>query len=726
MAKQSEENAELAEDRLDMNLQRAPAEDSAPDFAALKKAFSTCLSDSQGFIDQQRRNYETRYAIWNGQSADGRKHARTPGAPDPTPWDGASDLRVFLTDEAINSKVAMLRMAFRKANFVAMPVEVGDLKRAKEVSNFMHWLMQTQVPNIDRETELLCQFLQEQGIAATGQFWQTKQEKKLQQLTVAQFQQALPKWNVAAMLQDKQFAPILMDLFEREWGCTPKKAKKILKDLQTTGQSSVAIPGPVKSFPVIRAFNFKENLFVDGTTTDLENAAAIYRIEYFSPAQLRSFALNEGWDEEWVEDAIEKCLGKRIQLDPTIQSGTPQQRSFVYIEPKYENVVGVVYAYQKLSDEDGIPGIYLSIFNPDLPPNPDKTEGHDGFAKTGLLDDGLNCYPFAVHKREYLSRRFYDSRGIPEVGKPIQDQIKVHKDSSIDAASFAILPPMGFPAGRPPSKWGAGARIPERRQGEYHFMDRPMPDLITDKSQEQLQADFNRYLGFVSPEADPQFASLKNQHEVDSFLTNTAEAYKQVWKLYKRYGSEQTYFRVIGVRTADPTLFKKGNEDEEYDMTLTWDVQSMDPEIWNQKLEMIGKAINTYNGTGAVNMGEWLNIIITSIDPNIAEQILQPDSVGAAKAKADEQDALAQIFAGIAKNIDISSPPDIGLQTMQEWMQQPDVQQRYMNDKYFAQRVNTRVKQYQFQKTQKQNAQIGRLGAVQQIPDSMQQGQAPQ
>lgn len=73
----------------DPGLQLAPAENEGPNFNLLKKAFEDCVRDNQPFIDQCRLNYETRYAIWNGQSADGKKHSREGSKVTPTPWDGA-------------------------------------------------------------------------------------------------------------------------------------------------------------------------------------------------------------------------------------------------------------------------------------------------------------------------------------------------------------------------------------------------------------------------------------------------------------------------------------------------------------------------------------------------------------------------------------------------------------------------------------------------------------
>ena len=110
----------------DAGLQLAPVGNDGPDHALLSKTFSNTLANLQGFFDQCEENFNTRYALWSGQSADGKKHAREGAKIDPTPWDGASDLQVFLTDEAIIKKVAMLSMAFRRAGISATPVEGNE------------------------------------------------------------------------------------------------------------------------------------------------------------------------------------------------------------------------------------------------------------------------------------------------------------------------------------------------------------------------------------------------------------------------------------------------------------------------------------------------------------------------------------------------------------------------------------------------------------------------
>ena len=696
----------------DPGLQLAPAENEGPNFGLLKKAFEDCVRDNQPYIDQCRLNYETRYAIWNGQSADGKKHAREGSKTSPTPWDGASDLRVFLVDDIINKKVAMQLMAFKRSTLSAVPVESTDSNRAAQVSNFMRWLIQTQIPEIDREIELAANYLNEKGIAVMGQFWEKRREKILVNVKLADLQAQFPQIDINQLINDEAAADDLKAIFSEQYGCTKQKAASMLRELRKTGETSVPMEGPERSYPVMRAFNLDEQVFIPSFSTDMEIAAGIYRIEYFTAEKLRAMVETDGWDKEWVEAAIQTQRGRLITISPS-EYLQPISRSFVYTQQRFTDRIGVVYAYQRLSDEDGVPGIYCTVFHPHLPPS-SKLEG---YAKHGLLGYAHGQYPFVLYRREHLSRKLHDSRGIPEPGKPWQDQIKAHKDSRIDAASLGILPPICYPQGRPPGRWGPGALISERRPNEYHYADRPIPDMNTENSENRLMASFKEYNGFASNEGDPNIDPIYNQFETDKFLSCLAKSFRQVWKLYKQYGKDEVMFRVMGVKDADASIFEKGDINEEFDFYLSWDVQSTDFKKMSEKWSAIIQGAQTLDREGVCDWGALFQAFVSSIDPNIAERIIRPAKTGQQQVVNDEHADLAQIFAGIPKDIKIGTPPQIGLQVIQQYLQQPDVQQRYAQDKAFKDRIDTRAKQYQFQMQQQQNAQTGRLGATMPQPN---------
>ena len=67
------------------------------------------------------------------------------------------------------------------------------------------------------------------------------------------------------------------------------------------------------------------------------------------------------------------------------------------------------------------------------------------------------------------------------------------------------------------------------------------------------------------------------------------------------------------------------------------------------------------------------------------------------------------IYAGV----EVGARPQgaqIAMQIGQNYMQVPDVQERLQQDEAFSQRLGKYFEQYQFQLTQQQNAEIGRLG----------------
>jgi len=105
--------------------------------------------------------------------------------------------------------------------------------------------------------------------------------------------------------------------------------------------------------------------------------------------------------------------------------------------------------------------------------------------------------------------------------------------------------------------------------------------------------------------------------------------------------------------------------------------------------------------------------MIEAIDPTIAERIIQPKDIGRQRVVADMQDMLAKIYAGQEQDIKLGTPPELGLQILQGYIQgDPVVQQRMQNQQDpFGKRIEKLAKQLQFQITQRNNAQIGRLGA---------------
>ncbi len=113
----------------------------------------------------------------------------------------------------------------------------------------------------------------------------------------------------------------------------------------------------------------------------------------------------------------------------------------------------------------------------------------------------------------------------------------------------------------------------------------------------------------------------------------------------------------MGVKDPNFQLFNKGDVNEEFDFYLAWDVQSPDFKRMSEKWTAIIQAAQSLDREGVIDWSALCTAFVSTIDPNIAERIIRPAQQGQQQIVQDEQQDLAQIFAGIPKNIKPGTPP---------------------------------------------------------------------
>ena len=110
-------------------------------------------------------------------------------------------------------------------------------------------------------------------------------------------------------------------------------------------------------------------------------------------------------------------------------------------------------------------------------------------------------------------------------------------------------------------------------------------------------------------------------------------------------------------------------------------------------------------------MDSLLDVAAASIDPVMADAVLQPVETAQQQVIKDVTDDLAKIFSGIEMPARPSGA-GIAMQAIQQYTQQPDVAERLQSDEAFRARLEKYAGQYTFQIQQAQNAQIGRVGTA--------------
>ena len=664
-----------------------------PDINTLRYAYDQTVVELEAYFDLCRTSYDDRRNWWAGKSRDHRKH----GA-DAFPWEGAADMEAHTIDERITRLVSLFMSSLNRANVRAYPVESTDIARSKVVSNFLKWMVSSgYIPRFKREMELGANYLLERGLLITYVGWHREDRRFLQKLSLEQIAQTAPE--VVEFIQEGNNDDELYDLLAVTFpGVTKKRAKKALKDLRKTGEAELPIVRRQIDAPEVKTLAPDGDFLFPPYVTDPQRAPFCFWKTYYTAQELENKVVTDGWDADFVEHVIDKYRGVNIDSVEREQEG---RRSISLTDNAYEaeELIEIVYGYQRLIDkEDGAEGIYCTVFHKEF----SGTEDVPGFAKFELLN-GYEDYPIVVTKLSEDSKRLYDVQTIPDILRGIQNQVKVERDSRIDRNSIATLPPILHPVGQAPTDWGPGRMIPYRRKGDLDFAPTPPAPTGSIEIEKTMEAQADRLCGLDETSAISQ---VRKQFLVDKFLQHSAEVLNMAYKCFQRFGPDAVFFRVTG--SPDPIEFNKGDPNENFDIMINYDVLNSDPQTQEQKLQQL-VALTQLDRNGRIDINSLLDAAASSIDPVLADRILQPIEAAQEQVVRQVTDDLSKIYSGI----EMPARPNgaqVALTVIQQYASQPDVAERLQTDEAFAARIEKYAGQYTFQMQQMQNAQIGRVG----------------
>jgi hypothetical protein len=663
-----------------------------PDINYLAETYRKTQADLGEWLDRRQRDYDVRNCMWSGKSDDFKKHSNLSQTGDVFPWDGASDQEIRMVDNQINKCVAMVMNAVRQAHIVATPTESGDIERANVISMFLRWLINTKMEEFYDQLELGLNHFFEKGLMCHYVWYDSQDLKQQQTIRLDEIAQALPE--IAEAIQDGSMDNELSSAIKDQFNVSKAKAKGMLRELRNDGTTTIPVTRQVINRPRLKALAPDEDVFWPNYTIDPQEAPYVFHVLHMTPEQLRAKIASEGWNEEFVEKAME--LAQNTQRDDTLYNIRQMDEAI----RDDDETIRIVYCYQRLLDEDDIPGIYCTILHPDVP---------DLYAKHELLDYAHGKYPFVITKYEQTSKRLYSSRSIPELGEPLQQVMKIETDSMIDRQSLATLPPLEHPLGRPPSKWGPGVRVPYRTPGEIRWADTPRFDGGNVEVRRYIQEMFDKYFGNFAPGVDQVESQNKQQAVINKVFTHLKYVFDQVWTLYQQYGPDAEFFRVTGMQ--DVQKFNKGRANERFDFYLQFDVATQDPEQMLERVRAIAELAPALDRSGTLDTERLLQLAVGQILPGASEKVMIPKETASQKAIEEERQTIAELVAGVPPNVRPQDSHELKMQVFQQWLSQPDIQQKAQQDQALQERIQNYMQQRQMQITQKQNAVIGRLGA---------------
>jgi hypothetical protein len=674
-------------------------------------------ADGSQYVQRKLRNWNTRYCVWPGQSEDGRKHAGAMGRQ-PWPWDGAADTRVRLADNIIRDHCAILTNAFFKSRVQIQPVESMDIDKRTAAEAVLKWLLfQHCLDDLRREVRLAAEFRETYGLAIMAVDWQQTTRTEIKRFTIEEAQMMVQESqdpNLAALLE------IVMDPLQEETAAellgqvVPELGKvSKVRALRDKGEVEWESPYIFESKPVWTALEAWEDVIFPIQTFSLQRAAFVARRELLNEVELRERAAVEGWDEDWVEEAVKhKGQLKRIHLN--------LHRTDQFLFEQLRDLIEIWHVFRKENDPktDAI-RVTRSVISYHIP---DKAAVHE------LLPYAHGMYPFVEMPRERSTRPLLESRGIPELVQTAQEEIKIQRDYRADRASISILPPVRVPANR--GKFdlvlGPGVQVPERRPGEIGWMDPPRPDAGSIEVENATRFDVNNYFGRMADGVPPQMSMIHTQEMIDSYLLDMKLCVIQTMALAQQYMTPEEVSRVTGNASL---AFSASPQDirGRFDITAEFDARLLDNEALGAKLKYLSEILVPMDSFGVIDRAGLVKYMFQAVDPNMASMLVQDIGAATQQEIEDEQGAFAKIAAG-------TEPPmkeggqnaQVRLQTLQQIIQSnPAVSQRYQQDEIFRRMLDARMQAFNFQLQQSQNAVIGRVGAqpaLQQMAQEQQLG----
>ena len=387
-----------------------------------------------------------------------------------------------------------------------------------------------------------------------------------------------------------------------------------------------------------------------------------------------------------------------------------------------DHLIEVVWAYYRQLDENDIPSIYYTVFSPHV--------GNDMYAIQEMLNYAHGEYPFIPLRFEMSRRQVTESRGIPEISKTEQDEVKAQHDAFRDRTALEIMPPV-----KVVKRVGAlnriapGQVLPVSTKDDYTWMEPPQgkaEDAIS--IIKQIEINLGNFYGFVvGEEIDPNKVRMLQQLHVNNWLQFWTQVYKQMFSLCLQFMPEEEVTRITNAP------LKQGMSDihSQYDFNVRFDVRDTDPEFVMEKLKAIVETVVPLDSGGVIDRNKLVKLVVEAISPDAARELVIDQTTASQKLYKDVINDVGMMMLGNeALYVENDPTAQSKLQYLQEILQKnPKAAQAAQGDRIFQILLENYTKNLQMSVEQQKNKEIGRIGvtpASEQIQSEMQEAQAEQ
>jgi len=532
-----------------------------------------------------------------------------------------------------------------------------------------------------------------------------------------QARQAAEDFKVA--LASEEFGEEILagKLLEYFPGIRPARAKKVIRELRTTGQAEFPAPYVKQDGPDIQAKRLYEDWFIPLNTREFQNARVYFEAEWLSKPQIIERKISEGWSDAFVAGVI----GKR-EKDGSRQGGHEGAAAFpeyvrndssdivVREEKYYKGLYQILTAYYQATNEDGVPGKYFVVFHYDV----DETA-----TGRNLIDYAHGGYPGHAFQREVLTARLSDSRGLSELAGPYQGLLKIYSDSHGDHAQIAGVPPI---ITRNRQRMGALhikplIELQAKRDGDFSWMKPPdYPRTVVDMVKD-LRRQVDEYFGRTNEDVAEDLVQLHREFKVLWWLMNVRQALTQVFQLFQQYASDEMIQRITN-KKGKPIFRSRAEIQGQFDLDLQFDPRDLDPEYLEKIGGIVKDMLLAIDRDKTIQTAPIVSALLWRLSPELAEASLMDVAQANQTEIAAESKAYQEIRSGTEPELpdDGSINYELRLELYRNMEQMnPAIYQDMAPDKLTImqsrlQRMQVLAQQYG------ENVQIGREGGARALP----------
>ena len=718
------------------------------------------LTDLGDWISDAQEHERTALSVWDGQSADGRKHREQYGKK-VFPFEGAADSRVHLTGQAVDELTMLEMMAIDSAKVQVIAMEFNDAAASKKVETLMKYETKQRLRSeLWRESNFARQIKHTWGHAVIHVGWEQQMgtarvEMTLddvsaqiaQRLTAEMLQQMQAEGmqdveltpeqqmeiadaadaRVTAMIENQERDALAELVRERHPLLSLARSRRVARDLMGKEMAEFGAPFRKPGRPCIKALLPGFEVFYPWWSHAVEKAPWVARVETLSEPELRAKVTSEGWNEAAVQAMMDMGPTAVIDAGAVLQAigevshrimNEPARLSFTErLASRQRRNYEVLYITVNTVDEDGYPATQEVICHPALVSKEKREKGEELLFLNRLVDYYFEGGCYVGLRREFKSRPMWESRGVSELAGTHQWLLKSNRDASMDRTSMATMPIVKVSARRMGAGKGErwdyepGSRLPVGPGDDVDYLRPPPLDQGTILDSKEIRSDAANLLGLHNADLPPAKVQMHQQWIVTNALLEHREVLLRILGMDQQYMSPLSVSRVLG----NGPLPYQVTRDEiagSYDFVLEFDVKSLDMEYLQKRWSALKDAFSIPGVAGQLPTVPVVSWLLNNIDPGLSDMVTGTMQERSGEQAEQEKAAISMMLNGIEPNVTEDMDAMVRLQTDQEQMQNnPVVAQAYAQGGLFAELLNARVAAWQQQIQQRtENAQTGRTG----------------